>query len=216
MEVTHQFRFRGVIFDLDGTLIDSHAAMMRAYEIWAEEYDLDLDELPKYLGMPNSTLAEKVLPPDIAPTAAARIEALEVEGTDGVIALPGSVEAFDTLPREIYAIGTSCTSDLLRSRATAAGLDLPPVVATRDQVVNGKPAPDTFLLACERLGFTPDEVLVFEDAPAGVAAARAAGCAVVGVTSTQTAETLQADAHITCLADVTWAEDTKGYWLATV
>lgn len=215
MEVDH-FRFRGVIFDLDGTLIDSHPAMLRAYGIWAEEYGVDLAELPQYLGMPNSALAEKVLPADVAVAAGQRIEALEVAETDGVVALPGSREAFAALPREIFAIGTSCTWDLLSARALAAGLDLPPVSVTRDQVANGKPAPDTFLMACERLGMDPADVIVFEDAPAGVAAARAAGCAVVGVTSTLTADDLGADAHIVNLAQVSWAEDTGGYWSATI
>lgn len=202
MEVA--FSFEAVVFDLDGTLINSHTAMMRAYSTWANEFDLDLAELPKYLGMPNTTLASLLLPPDVAEVASRRIEHLETTDTDGVIALPGALEAFASLPHDRYAVGTSCTWDLMAARMGAAGLALPPVVVTRDQVLRGKPDPDTFLEACERLGRAPSDVVVFEDAPAGVQAARNAGCMVVGVLSTQTPEVLQADAHVVDLSPVTW------------
>lgn len=209
-----RFPFKGVIFDLDGTLIDSHAAMTVAYEVWAGEYHVDLKELPKYLGMPNSVLAEALLPAEQVAEAVGRIEALEVTGTDGVVALPGARHALTTLPSRRVAIGTSCTRDLLTARALAAGLDVPEIAVTRDQVTAGKPAPETFLVACERLGFAPAEVLVFEDAPAGVQAARAAGCAVIGVTSTRSATELRADAHVASLAEISWHEDATGDWFA--
>ena len=210
--------FDAVIFDFDGTLADSHAAMMRAYKVWADEFGIDHAVLGNYTGMPSEAVARAVLPEAQVATAAPRIEELEIADTDGVIALPGAYDALRTISDARRAIATSCTSPLLTARLAATQLPQPAVVVTRDQVANGKPAPDSFLLAAERLGVDPSRCLVCEDAPAGVAAARAAGMAVVGVLSAHTAEELQADWHVNTLAEllfepsdagvrVSWRED---------
>jgi len=75
-------------------------------------------------------------------------------------------------------------------------------VFTASQVPRGKPAPDSFLLAAERLGVSPERCLVCEDAPAGVAAARAAGMPVLAVLTEHSAEELAADWAVGSLADV--------------
>lgn len=202
-------RFDAVVLDFDGTLVDSHAAMVRAYTRWADEFSVDLRELPKYLGMPTGAVTRALLPAEVFDVAAARIEELEVTDTDGVVPLPGSHETLALLGRRC-AIATSCTRPLLESRIRAAGLPEPHVVVTRDDVAEGKPAPDSFLRAAERLGVAPDRVLVIEDAPAGVAAARAAGSAVLGILTTRTASELGADAHAPNLASVAWHVDVDG------
>lgn len=196
--------FAGIIFDLDGTLVDSHDAMVRAYTIWAGEYGVDLDELPNHLGMPSESLAKALIPADKADEAARRIEYLETSDAEGVVALPGAVEALEALTGQPVAIGTSCTLDLLQARGAAAGLPMPQVLVTRDQVDAGKPAPDTFLTACQRLGIDPETALVVEDAPAGIKAARAAGCTSLGVLTNRSADDLGADAHVADLSHVTW------------
>ncbi len=202
--------FDAVVFDLDGTLIDSHVAMIRSYERWADELNISLDRLPALLGMPSAAVSAALLPPEDVASATERIEVLEVTDTEGVVALPGALAALTLLPQERVAIATSCTDDLMRARIRAAGLPLPDVIVTRDQVADGKPAPDSFLLAAERLGVDPSRVLVVEDAPAGIAAARAAGCAVLGIASTKPAGELTADAVVTDLSRVTWDVDADG------
>ena len=196
--------FDAVVFDLDGTLIDSHVAMMRSYAIWAEEFGISLDDLSGLLGMPSAAVSEALLPTATTAAATRRIEELEVRDTDGVVPLPGALESLLKLPRSRVAIATSCTTDLMQARMSAAGLPFPDVIVTRDQVAEGKPAPDSFLLAAERLGVDPSRVLVVEDAPAGIAAARAAGCAVLGIASTKSANELQADAVVKDLSEVRW------------
>ncbi|MDO5065995.1 MAG: HAD-IA family hydrolase [Propionibacteriaceae bacterium] len=195
--------FEAVIFDHDGTLVDSEEAMYRAYNRWAEEFGVDTQDLPRYIGMPSASVSA-ILVPGNRQDAADRIEQLEVEDTEGVQALPGAVEALVTLPAERAAIATSCTTPLLEARMAAAGLAKPPVVVTRDQVASGKPAPDSFLLAAKRLGTAPERTLVVEDAPAGVAAARAGGFPVLGVLTSQTPEKLRADHHVGDLSQVVW------------
>lgn len=202
--------FDAVIFDLDGTLIDSHTAMIRCYETWADEFDISLDRLPALLGMPSAAVSEALLPPHLVAAATQRIEVLEVSDTDGVVALPGALDSLRTLPRDRVAIATSCTTDLMRARVSAAGLPFPDIIVTRDQVTLGKPAPDSFLLAAERLGVEPTRVLVVEDAPAGVAAARAAGCMVLGIASTLAPEELAADVVVGDLSEIAWMVDDDG------
>lgn len=196
--------FDAVVFDFDGTLADSHEAMIRSYELWAREFNVSLDRLPAYLGMPSAATSAALLPASDVEAATARIEELETTDTAGVVALPGSLATLELLPADRVAIATSCTSGLLYARMAAAGLPLPAVIVTRDQVVEGKPAPDSFLLAAERLGFDSSRVLVVEDAPAGIAGARAAGCAVLGISSTLPPDKLHADAVVGDLSEVEW------------
>lgn len=201
--------FDAVIFDLDGTLIDSHEAMIRAYSRWGEEFGVDLSVLPGLLGMPSRVTAEMLLEVERVDAGVVRIEELEVTDTEGIIALPGAHEALQLLGARA-AIATSCTTDLMNARLGAAGLPFPSVIVTRDQVTDGKPHPESFLLAAERLGVDPTRALVVEDAPAGVAAARTAGAAVLGILSTKSADELEADAHVAHLGDVTWEITEEG------
>ncbi|MDQ2803194.1 MAG: HAD-IA family hydrolase, partial [Pseudomonadota bacterium] len=83
-----------------------------------------------------------------------------------------------------WAVVTSAPRPLAERRLAAAGLPVPPLLIAAEDVQNGKPAPDCFLLAAERLGYPAGECLVFEDAAAGIAAAEAAGATVVVITAT--------------------------------
>lgn len=129
--------FDAVIFDLDGTLIDSHVAMNRSYEAWAGEYNISLDRLSALLGMPSAAVSAALVPPKDAESAARRIELLEVNDTEGVVPLSGALKALQDLPRTRVAIATSCSEALMRARMAAAGLPFPDVIVTRDQVVSG-------------------------------------------------------------------------------
>lgn len=175
-----QRTFGAVLFDMDGTLIDSIGAVERSWVTWAGEYDIDIEQLLGFHGIPAAGVIASLRPDlDAADQAAAvrRIEDLEVADTDGIIVLPGAREALDTLVEAgaAVAIVTSCTDPLFEARVAATGLRRPPVVVTASMVERGKPHPDPFLLAAERLGVDPGDCLVVEDAVAGLTAARAAG-----------------------------------------
>ena len=203
--------FDAVILDHDGTIVDSHDAMVRSYTRWAAEYDVDLTQMPKYMSMPSRALTEALVPDATRwDEAAARIEELEVSDTTGVVPMPGAVDAFRVLPGDAVAIATSCTQPLLDARLHASGLSHPRVVVTRDQVEHGKPAPDSFLLAAQRLGVEPSRALVAEDSPVGITAARAGGFPTLGILSTHTADVLRADVHVTDLSQVTWEVGDEG------
>jgi len=183
--------FDAILFDMDGTLIDSVPAVDRNWRRWAHEYGLaDPDSFQIEHGTPARTFIARLLPADQVEEAYERIHDLELNDNEGVRILPGTVDAFASLPATRQAIVTSCTRPLAAARIGASGLVPPAVVVTADDVTHGKPDPDPFLLGAERLGVDPSRCLVVEDAPAGVAAGRAAGCAVLVVEGTHTLEQL--------------------------
>jgi Haloacid dehalogenase-like hydrolase len=103
---------------------------------------------------------------------------------------------------ELAAVVTSCTAELAQARISAAGIAAPNVVITVDQIARGKPDPEGFLLATHRLHVEPGLCLVVEDAPSGLVAARAAGCATITLTTTTPRSALVADLIVNSLANV--------------
>jgi sugar-phosphatase len=184
--------FAAVVSDFDGVLADSTAAIRRAWVRWGDRLGLDGAGIQEANhGRPGRAVVAEHVPAGRVDAEAAWLLDAEVADTDGVVAYPGAAELL-ALP--VVAIATSCAMPLARARLAAAGLRLPEVLVTSDQVANGKPAPDPYLLAAERLGVDPAACLVVEDAPAGIAAGRAAGMTVWGVATTH-AEPELAEAH---------------------
>jgi sugar-phosphatase len=194
--------FAAVIFDMDGTLVDSTAAVVRSWVRWAEEHELDPRRLQGFHGVPAAAIVAELLPDHLHAAAIDRINALELTDTDGIELLPGAAEALAALAPDLAAIATSCTAPLAAARIGSSGLRAPSVVVTADDVERGKPHPDPFLLAARRLGADPADCLVVEDAPGGLQAARAAGCATLAVTTTTAREALVADVVVTDLSHV--------------
>jgi sugar-phosphatase len=196
--------FDAVIFDMDGTLIDSTPAVERAWATWAEEHGLTREDLAGNHGVPSAGVVRKVLPDDQHDAAIDRINTLELEDVHDIVVLPGAAEALAALASTKNAIATSCTIPLARARIAAAHLVSPSVLVTADDVLHGKPAPDPFLEAAKRLGVDPTRCLVVEDAPAGLQAARAAGCFTLAVVTTTARDKLFADAVVDNLSAVTF------------
>lgn len=205
-------RFTAGLFDLDGTLVDSTPAVHRSWHRLASEYGLGLDPLAAGHGQPAAQLIASLFPAEHAAAALARISEIEAADVSDVVPIPGSAEFFTAVPRR--AIVTSGTRLIAGNRIEAAGLERPEVVITFDDVAHGKPHPEPFELAARRLGVPPAECVVFEDAPAGIAAARAAGCAVVAITGTHEAEELTgADVVVDRLDQLEVVRDGQGFRL---
>jgi sugar-phosphatase len=194
--------FEAVIFDMDGTLIDSTPAVIRAWNSWAVEHGLNPSQMVRHHGVPSAGVVRANLPTDRQDAAIARINELEIADVDDIVVLPGAVEALASLVGAKNAIATSCTIPLAQARIRAAGLVPPSVLITADDVARGKPDPDAFLAAAERLGADPRRCLVVEDAPKGLEAAHAAGCFTLAVTTTTPREELHADATVDDLSSV--------------
>lgn len=194
--------FGAVICDMDGTLIDSTPAVIRSWMTWADEYTIAYEDLLGRHGRPAADSVAELVAPHRYDEALARIAELEVNDVADIIVLPGVLDALTAVPANQLAIATSCTVQLAEARIIAADLPRPDVLVTVDDVTRGKPDPEPFLLAASRLGVAPEDCLVLEDAPAGVAAARAAGMASLAVTTTTAAEDLFADLVVPDLAHI--------------
>ena len=178
--------FAAFLFDMDGTLLSSIACAERVWARWAGRHGVDVAAfLPTIHGMRAAeTIARLNLPGVDVEAEAAVIHAEEMVDVDGIAAIAGVAAFLAALPSDRWAVVTSAPRELALSRIAAAGLPAPPMMVTAEDVADGKPAPDCFLLAASRLGVPASDCLVFEDAPAGIAAAEAAGASVMVVTAT--------------------------------
>jgi sugar-phosphatase len=195
---------RAVLFDLDGVLADSTDMVSEVWRTWAGERGLDPEEVVSVAhGRPTRELIRTFTPHLSSEEEARTIERIEVEAGAAIEAIPGAVELLRALPPQSWAVVTSGTVTLARSRIDAIGAKSPRVLVTADDVHRGKPDPEGYLRAAAALGAEAEECVVIEDSPAGVDAARAAGMAVIGVTTTYpTTELARADAVVDTLEAV--------------
>ena len=192
----------GFLFDLDGTLIDSTAAVMNSWITMANEAGIPLEALAGHHGIPAAQTVRNVMPEREEAEIKKwirRVTDLEISDIEGVKAAPGALELLTELTdREIpWTIVTSCTTDLAIARTRAGKIPMPANSVTFDQVSRGKPFPEPFILGAERLGLPTNICWAIEDAPGGVTSAKEAGCIVAGVLTTHTREELpHADHHL--------------------
>jgi sugar-phosphatase len=192
----------GFLFDLDGTLIDSTAAVMNSWITMANEAGIPLEALAGHHGIPAAQTVRNVMPEREEAEIQKwirRVTDLEISDIEGIKAAPGALELLTELTdREIpWTIVTSCTTDLAIARTRAGKIPMPANSVTFDQVSRGKPFPEPFILGADRLGLQTDICWAIEDAPGGVTSAKDAGCIVAGVLTTHTREELpHADHHL--------------------
>lgn len=179
-------RFAALLFDMDGTLISSIASAERTWSRWAAAHGLDVATfLPTIHGVRSVETIRRLNLPGVDPEAeAAAITRAEMEDVGDVTEIPGARAFLATLPPDRWAIVTSAPRGLARRRLEAADMPTPTLMIAAEDVAQGKPAPDCFLLAARRLEIAAAECCVFEDAPAGIRAAEAAGASLVVVTAT--------------------------------
>ena len=178
-------RCRGMLFDLDGVLVDSTPAVARVWAWWAREHGFNVDEIVEQAhGRPSIATIRELLPNSDYEAENHEVERREIEDIEGVIALPGTLKLLEGLPLDRWAIVTSCTRRLAEVRIGAAGLPRPPYLVTSDDVRRGKPDPEPYQKGAQLLAVAAEECVVFEDAPAGIRAGKAAGARVVALRTT--------------------------------
>jgi sugar-phosphatase len=176
---------RAVLFDMDGTLVDSTAVVEQVWTAFAAEHGLDAQAI---LATGHGVRAEDTMrrhgPAGFdVDSGADRLFELELAAVDGIVAVPGARAFVESLPAASIALVTSARRALALRRLEIADVPTPAVVVTAADVEHGKPSPDCYLLAAELLSVDPADAIVFEDAEAGIAAGLAAGMRSVVVGS---------------------------------
>lgn len=202
------------LFDLDGTLIDSEArgraAWTRLFVRHGVPHDAAL--IASFAGRPGREVIAEHLHAftgrGLEEVYTEAVSYLDLPDLPEVVAVPGSVELLKRLHAKRIPVGvvTSGTRGYALAELRSLGvLPLLDVVITADDVTRGKPDPEGYLAGCRAVGVAPERTVVFEDAAAGVAAAKAAGTFCVAITTTQPASLLAAaDLVLPDLSTVDW------------
>jgi mannitol-1-/sugar-/sorbitol-6-phosphatase len=183
---------RGLLFDLDGTIIDSSLIFDAAWTQWAHDNGIAPEAiLSIHHGRRIPDTIAAVTPPgfDLV-RGEAEVLALASSKLDGLRLLPGIDTLLHALPPARWGIVTSSYRDLVERWFTHFGLPQPAVLVTSQDVARGKPDPEGFRRAAAALGCAPQECIIFEDAPAGIDAAEAAGGQLIVVASMLTGDAL--------------------------
>ncbi|KAJ4478321.1 phosphatase [Lentinula aciculospora] len=202
------FHVDAVLFDMDGTLVNSMAGLVGAWELFKQKYpDINVedilssahgvrtvDNLRKYCGIED---------PEELTSEALRFEMAIVtestsKGRPGILKLPGVADAMQEMsssrhyPNPTWAICTSATREYALAALANAGIHVPDAFVAAEDVKFGKPAPDPYILGAEKCGVKPANCVVFEDAPAGIQSGNNAGCKTIGLLTTHTKTQMEA------------------------
>lgn len=176
---------QAILFDMDGTLVDSTACVEAIWERWARKHGIDLHHL---LQISHGRRTVDTLM-DVAPhldveSEARALEREECTTREGIVAVGGASQLLRRLKEHQWAVVTSASRPLATARLECAGLPVPPLLISAEDVFRGKPDPEGYLKAADRLGVPYDRCVVVEDTPAGILAGRNAGMTVLALSTT--------------------------------
>lgn len=201
-----------VLFDLDGVLVDSTAYIERQWRDWALSRGLDPGPFLSVCHGRRAVETIRLAAPELdADAEVARFRAQAPDENAILPPLPGARRLLAALSPVPWAVVTSGARRFALARLAGADLPAPPVLVSAEDVRQGKPSPEGYLRAAELVGLAAGDCVVFEDAPPGIAAARAAGATVIAVATTHPPEALgEAHAVTGSLADVHLAVQAAG------
>ncbi|KAF9534725.1 HAD-like domain-containing protein [Crepidotus variabilis] len=205
---TTNLHFDAILFDMDGTLVDSAAGVEGAWNLFREAYpSIDVhdilssshgirtvDNLRKHCGINDPVVLER----EAVRFEEAIVSSASEGGRAGIVLLPGVKPIIEELasqrflPKPRWAICTSATREYATSALNSAGILIPDVFITSEDVDNGKPHPDPFLRGAEKCGADPSKCLVLEDSPNGIRSGREAGCKTIGLLTTHSKDQVEA------------------------
>jgi sugar-phosphatase len=188
-----------ILFDMDGTLVDSTSIVERQWKRFAEEHNLDYARIMRIShGRRNAETIREIAPHLATPEIFAQFDEAELHDKEGAVVVKGSETLLGKLAAHEWAVVTSASQALARNRLQAVHLPVPSVLIGADDVSAGKPHPEGYLAAARRLGVERTSCVVFEDTRPGLQAAHAAGMRAFGITTTYPHIHL---APVDCIAD---------------
>lgn len=195
---------QAVLFDLDGTLVESTFFIERLWQDWGVQHGVTPQRMSEVMhGRPAAEIINIVAPHVAIQEEIYALETNEISRMNGMKTYAGAQELLSSLPPKQWAIVTSGSLRVASARLNYAKLPMPGVFVTADNIKAGKPAPDAYLLAAKRLNINPENCVVVEDAPAGIQAGKSAGMKVIGIASSHSREELrQADVVVQQLTDI--------------
>lgn len=203
---------KAVLFDMDGTLVDSTRVVEGAWSLWSARHEIPLEDVLSFAhGRPTIATMEHFLPARDHTEELNEMGRYEETQLEGILPVPGAKEILQALEKRPWAIVTSAWRTLAEARVKAAGLPIPEVIVPVDEIRNGKPHPEGYLHAAERLGAAPKDCLVFEDTRPGIEAGLNAGMQVVALLTTAPAHDLRHHPLIRDFHDV--VVHPNGEWL---
>jgi len=186
------FTSKAFLFDVDGVLVDSTPSVARVWRRWALEHKLDPEAVIAQAHGRRSIETIRCFAPELDAEQENRyVENMEIDDKEGIIPIPGALELLRQTPADRFAVITSGTRALAQARLQYAGFPWPKYSVTADDVVHGKPSPEPYLKGAALLGAAAADCLVFEDTPAGIKSARAAGMPVIALSTTLSAQELR-------------------------
>jgi mannitol-1-/sugar-/sorbitol-6-phosphatase len=211
------FRCSGILFDLDGVLIDSTGSVDRSWRVWARERGIDEEKVVAIAHGVRAIEVIRTAAPHLDAKAELRkLESREVGDEASVRVMPGALEFVAKVPSALWGVVTSGTHPIASARLRLGGFTVPKVLVTADDVANGKPHPEPYLKGAKLLGVKPEDCLVIEDAPAGIRSAHAGGMKVVGFASTYGKDRLtEADAVVRGFSDLSVSVGQDSHLLVT-
>ena len=174
---------KAFLFDMDGTLVDSTAVVESEWVRFSQRFHLNKDEVIQYAHGRQTldTVMHFIGDRDSSVEIANELDQRELVILEGIVALPGVSEILTIIPSHRWALVTSASRQLARNRMHAAGLPCPTIMICAEDVEEGKPSPEGYILAATALGYPIEECVVFEDAQAGIIAGNRSGAQVVAV-----------------------------------
>lgn len=202
-----------ILFDMDGTLIDSSAACARIWTRWAEHYRLEPESvIHQSHGRRPEDTALSILGDGANIDKAVELFTIEEAKENDVKTIPGAKSLLSKLPLNKWAIVTSSTENIAKQRLEYCDLPVPTALITAEKVQQGKPHPEGYLIAAQLLDADIKNCVVIEDAPGGIAAGHNAGAKVIVLATTYGADKFPNEMVVNNLEDIDcFLEDGKIY-----
>jgi sugar-phosphatase len=210
------FSCKAILFDLDGVLVNSAECVERTWRVWAARHHLDAEKVISFAHGRRTIETVQLVAPELSADEELRdLESSEAMTAEGVYQIAGARALLESLPGDRWAVVTSGVRAVAEFRIRLTGLPTPAVMICADDIDRGKPHPQGYLKAAAKLGQSPADCLVIEDAPAGIEAAHNGGMRAIAIATTYARDRLlTAEAVVDRLADLAVHQHTHGLVVA--